>query len=91
MDEDAKERGRRAKVFGDIFYLIGWVPCFVCGRKVDRIEATLEHIKPRSLGGTDDYENLAISHGRCNARRGNSPTSRNHELCTVHIPEVSNG
>ena len=32
--------------------------------------ATLEHIRARSRGGTDDIENLAIVHGRCNWEKG---------------------
>lgn len=49
----------------------GRVPCFVCGDHVVPENATLEHIVPLSKGGTDDMENLAISHGLCNQRRGN--------------------
>lgn len=49
----------------------GSVPCFVCGRHVKEKSATLEHIIPISLGGTDDMDNLAISHNMCNMRRGN--------------------
>lgn len=49
----------------------GSVPCFVCGRHVPERYATLEHIEPISLGGTDDMDNLAISHNTCNVRRGN--------------------
>lgn len=48
----------------------GTVPCFVCGNHVKRQHATLEHIIPLSKGGTDDMENLAISHNTCNNRRG---------------------
>jgi len=51
----------------------GSVPCFVCGRHVQARHATLEHILPVSLGGTDDMSNLAISHNMCNLRRG-APT-----------------
>lgn len=32
---------------------------------------TIDHIKPRSLGGTDDLENLALACRRCNERRYN--------------------
>lgn len=32
--------------------------------------ATLEHIRARSRGGTDDPPNLAIVHARCNAEKG---------------------
>lgn len=49
----------------------GKVPCFVCGEHVDKDKATLEHIIPISKGGTDSMDNLAISHFRCNVKRGN--------------------
>lgn len=52
----------------------GLVPCFVCGRNVLKKYATLEHIVPVSLGGSDDMSNLAISHNVCNVKRGNSYT-----------------
>ena len=45
------------------------VPCWVCGEPVAEADATLEHIKPLSEGGTSHLENLAISHGRCNQQR----------------------
>ncbi len=32
--------------------------------------ATLEHIRARSRGGTDELTNLAIVHARCNAEKG---------------------
>lgn len=51
----------------------GVVPCFVCGRPVHPKAATLEHIVPRSRGGSNANENLAISHGRCNHGRGSPP------------------
>lgn len=49
----------------------GRVPCFVCKKAVPRESATLEHIIPKSLGGTDNLRNLSISHDVCNHRRGN--------------------
>ena len=49
--------------------LHGQVPCWVCGQHVAHADATLEHIKPLSEGGSSHLENLAISHGACNNRR----------------------
>lgn len=48
----------------------GTVPCFVCGKHVRERSATLEHIVPTSLGGTDEMSNLTISHNYCNQQRG---------------------
>jgi hypothetical protein len=32
--------------------------------------ATIEHVTPRSLGGSDEWENLAMACAHCNHRRG---------------------
>lgn len=32
--------------------------------------ATLEHIRARGRGGTEDLENLGVVHGRCNWEKG---------------------
>jgi 5-methylcytosine-specific restriction endonuclease McrA len=63
---------RRETVYALTFKKLGRVPCFVCGDHVPQDGATLEHITPRSKGGTDDMSNLAISHARCNHSRGNA-------------------
>nr|DAL28224.1 MAG TPA_asm: HNH endonuclease [Caudoviricetes sp.] len=34
---------------------------------------SVEHIKPRSQGGSDDLANLALSHRSCNSSRGDKP------------------
>ena len=49
--------------------LHGQVPCWVCRQHVAPADATLEHIQPLSEGGNSHAENLAISHGHCNAGR----------------------
>jgi 5-methylcytosine-specific restriction endonuclease McrA len=60
----------RCKIYRTIArQLHGVVPCWVCGEPVAQADATLEHIKPLSDGGSSHLENLAISHGACNSRR----------------------
>ncbi|HUP27272.1 MAG TPA: HNH endonuclease signature motif containing protein [Chloroflexia bacterium] len=49
--------------------------CFICNGRMafDAVTgdgATLEHIRARTRGGTDDLENLALVHGRCNWEKG---------------------
>lgn len=60
----------------DVFDRDGWV-CGICGKPVDpALEwpdpycATLDHIKPLSLGGGHVWENVRLAHARCNAVRG---------------------
>jgi 5-methylcytosine-specific restriction endonuclease McrA len=49
--------------------LHGCVPCWICREHVAAQDATLEHIKPLSEGGSSHIENLAISHAACNNKR----------------------
>lgn len=40
--------------------------------------ATIEHILPRSHGGTDELENLGIACARCNSEKGVRHDSKRH-------------
>lgn len=70
--QTAVRQQRRATLYASLLKRnYGKVPCFVCKEHVPQDQATLEHIVPRSLGGTDDMQNLSISHAKCNRERGN--------------------
>lgn len=50
--------------------------CYVCGLPIDPAippgtaqGETVEHVIPRSMGGSDERDNLRLSHGRCNLTR----------------------
>lgn len=55
--------------------------CAICGRNVDltlksgtqgsRQGPSIDHLVPRSQGGTDDLSNLRLAHWGCNQQRGN--------------------
>lgn len=54
--------------------------CCYCGCETNRLpdhprQATREHVIPRSRGGTDDWENLAMACARHNRKRGNKVRS----------------
>ena len=63
-----------------------WVGrCLICGgplcfdaRTGDG--ATIEHILPRSLGGTNDLRNLGVAHMRCNNEKGRRWDPRRRHL-----------
>ncbi len=60
----------RDKIYNTVArQLHGVVPCWVCRQHVNREDATLEHIHPRSEGGSSHQHNLAISHAQCNHHR----------------------
>jgi hypothetical protein len=45
--------------------------CLYTGRRLDRKEATIDHVLPRSRGGSDDWTNLALTSKELNSRKGN--------------------
>jgi len=59
--------------------------CFVCKKPIPNYsEATLEHIIPRSMGGSNSNENLAISHAFCNNLKANLPKSEWEKKLLLH-------
>lgn len=44
--------------------------CQYCGKRFDRSDLTLDHIKPRSRGGTTTWENIVLACLKCNIRKG---------------------
>jgi 5-methylcytosine-specific restriction endonuclease McrA len=55
----------------------GFVPCFVCGEHIEPRAKSLEHIRPKVMGGNSrDPNNLTLSHKRCNIRRNWRPLFR---------------
>lgn len=46
--------------------------CQICHERVSLAEVTMDHIKPKSFGGSDSSENLRAAHALCNRKRGNN-------------------
>jgi 5-methylcytosine-specific restriction endonuclease McrA len=66
----------RVKIYRTVArQLHGAVPCWVCKEPVRMEDATLEHIKPLSEGGSSHIDNLAISHRWCNHNRHANKTA----------------
>lgn len=47
-----------------------FIPCYYCGRPLDREHATTEHIKPLAYGANHKPDNLAICCAKCNNNHG---------------------
>ncbi|MBN1886449.1 MAG: HNH endonuclease [Thermoflexales bacterium] len=45
--------------------------CQYCGHSLPASELTVDHVLPRSRGGTADWENVVAACKRCNHRKGN--------------------
>lgn len=65
----AAARGAEAPLTLDELYAITKY-CSRCKLFVPREQASIEHIVPLAEGGTDTPDNQAISHARCNAKKG---------------------
>jgi HNH endonuclease len=46
--------------------------CWLCNRRVKRIQASRDHIIPKSHGGPNHIHNYALAHKACNGARGNN-------------------
>lgn len=44
--------------------------CHICGGPADPVAWDIDHITPKSQGGTDDPSNLGVSHPSCNRSKG---------------------
>lgn len=45
--------------------------CHICGGHVGIANFHLDHLVPRSKGGSNDLDNLGLSHPGCNISKGN--------------------
>lgn len=45
--------------------------CWICQRKFDVCDLTIDHVKPVSRGGGHDEGNLRAACGVCNQEKGN--------------------
>lgn len=47
--------------------------CALCGEIIERyLDSSVDHIMPRSKGGSDHISNVQITHMWCNSEKGNT-------------------
>jgi HNH endonuclease len=68
MPKDPMLNGHRWRQLRKLILLRDEGRCWLCGESG---ADTVDHIVPRSLGGTNALTNLAAAHALCNKRRGN--------------------
>ena len=64
---------------GKILYLQGGA-CFFCGKPLPEKEASVEHLNPKSRGGTNSKENLVVCHKSLNQVFGDMDLKRKFEF-----------
>lgn len=61
--------------------------CMYCGRMAPKVTLELEHIIPKSRGGTSAWENLVASCRECNQKKGDRlPEEANMKLIRRPLP-----
>lgn len=63
------------KKYNGVCYLCGEKTFFSAGDKND-LYPTIEHIKPLSKGGLDEWKNVRLAHMGCNRRKGNCENAK---------------
>lgn len=56
-------------VYEDNIKKYGRLTCYLCNKHISFGDDSLDHKIPAVKGGTNDYENLAISHLSCNRKK----------------------
>lgn len=56
--------------------------CFLCGKRMSLDKFTIDHLVPKSRGGTNGLHNLVGAHKRCNGMKGSSTPE---EFFGLHI------
>lgn len=68
MNFKKQEREKRLLILRSFFGNI----CWYCGIRLENRIVNIDHIRPRSTGGTDELDNLALACGPCNYTKGMS-------------------
>lgn len=58
--------------------------CWYCKQPVRSREATIDHVRPKSKGGTNKRNNLVMAHPKCNFEKADKLTNRTKTLTRVN-------
>jgi len=58
----------------------GWYKCAHCGRKFRASKVDIDHIKPKSRGGSNNPKNLQVLCQHCNRSKGNKTDKTKQDL-----------
>ena len=72
--ERYQSESKRLRKLKPIIELRGW-NCFYCSKKLNIRSASIEHLDPKALGGTNDLDNLHLSCVKCNSKAGHKPVN----------------
>ena len=59
--------------------------CQYCGKNFSRTELTIDHVVPRSRGGTDSWDNLVLACSECNLKKRDLTPEEAH-MPLIHKP-----
>ena len=59
---------KRVKIYSELVWIYGAF-CWYCGARVTEVNHHVDHIIPRSRGGTDEIQNLALACSFCNCAK----------------------
>ena len=68
----AKRKNNNKTLRHKLFYDRGINKCYCCEKTMTFEETTLEHIIPLAKGGSNNIDNLSLSHYECNNEKGNN-------------------
>lgn len=96
-ERDKEYQNARTPSFRRRVYFASSGTCGICNELIDLrlkwpnpMSYSIDHIVPRSLGGTHGINNLQAAHLQCNAVRGNrpltNPASQNHLVSPCDAP-----
>lgn len=71
LRSDQRRRVRRSLYRRQVMRGATHIHCHYCGTRLTPMTATVDHVIPRSKGGTNELSNLVLACRKCNQAKGN--------------------